>query len=79
MQKTTQKTAPKHVDYPNSFAFGKENYRWMIIGLAVIVLGFILMYGKEDIFDTRKIIVAPVVVLAGFAIQAYAIMKKSAE
>ncbi|MDZ4756599.1 MAG: DUF3098 domain-containing protein [Bacteroidota bacterium] len=79
MQKTTHKTAPKHPDYPNSFAFGKANYRWMFIGLAVIVLGFILMYGKEDIYDTRKIIVAPVVVLIGFAIQAYAIMKKSAE
>ncbi len=79
MQKTTQKTTQKHTDFPNFFAFGKDNYRWMLIGLAVIVLGFILMYGKEDIYDTRKIIVAPVVVLAGFAIQAYAIMKKSAE
>ena len=59
--------------------FGKENYRWMFIGLAVIVLGFVLMYGKEDIYDTRKIVVAPVVVLIGFAIQAYAIMKKSAK
>lgn len=79
MQKTTQKTPTKHTDFPNYFAFGKGNYRWMLIGLAVIVLGFILMYGKEDIYDTRKIIVAPVVVLVGFAIQAYAIMKKSAE
>lgn len=79
MQKTTPKGSNKPTDSANYFVFGKENYRWMFIGLAVIVLGFVLMYGKEDIYDTRKIVVAPVVVLIGFAIQAYAIMKKSAK
>lgn len=80
MQKTTQNKVNKNTsESQNFFVFGKANYRWMLIGLAVIVLGFILMSGKEDIYDTRKIVVAPVVILVGFAIQAYAIMIKSAE
>lgn len=70
--KKTEKTAPvKH-----QFVFTKDNYTWMLIGLAVIVLGFILMYGKEDIYDFRKTMLAPIVVLAGFVIEIFAIMKK---
>ena len=60
-----------------TFVFGKQNYMLMIIGLVVIVLGFVLMYGKEDIYDARKTIVAPIVVLTGFVIEIVAIMKKS--
>jgi len=60
----------------NHFVFSKDNYTWMLIGLAVIVLGFVLMYGKEDIYDFRKTTLAPIVVLAGFVIEIYAIMKK---
>lgn len=58
------------------FVFTKDNYMWMLIGLAVIILGFVLMYGKEDIYDFRKTTLAPIVVLAGFAIEIFAIMKK---
>jgi hypothetical protein len=60
----------------NHFVFSKDNYTWMLIGLAVIVLGFVLMYGKEDIYDFRKTTLAPIVVLSGFMIEIYAIMKK---
>jgi hypothetical protein len=52
----------------NHFVFSKDNYTWMLIGLAVIVLGFVLMYGKTTL--------APIVVLSGFMIEIYAIMKK---
>jgi hypothetical protein len=48
----------------------------MIIGVLVIALGFALMYGKTDIYDFRKITLAPIVVLVGFGIQFYAIFKK---
>lgn len=48
----------------------------MLVGLVVIILGFILMYGKEDIFGFTKITLAPLVVLAGFSLEIYAIMKK---
>jgi hypothetical protein len=59
-----------------NFVFGPQNYRLMLIGLAVIILGFILMYGKEDIYDFRKITLAPIVVLSGFVIEIFAIMRK---
>lgn len=59
-----------------NFVFGKRNYMFMLIGLAVIVVGFALMYGTEDIYDFRKTGLAPVVVLIGFAIEVYAILMK---
>lgn len=70
-KKTDTNTSVKH-----HFVFNKDNYMWMLIGLAFIVLGFVLMYGKEDIYDFRKTTLAPIVVLFGFAIEIFAIMKK---
>lgn len=67
------------------FALGKENYRLMAIGFAVIVAGFILMAGggsddpnvfNPDIFSFRRLTVAPVLLLFGFLFEIYAIMKK---
>lgn len=61
---------------PVQFVFGKSNYRFMLISIAVVALGFILMIGDTDIYDTRKTIIAPIVVLIGFAIGFFAILKK---
>lgn len=67
------------------FALGKENYRLLIIGFCIIVIGFILMIGgksedpnvfNEAIFSFRRITLAPLVVLFGFLFEIYAIMKK---
>jgi hypothetical protein len=58
------------------FAFGKENYTLMIAGLVVIFIGFVLMYGTEDIFDFRKVTLAPIVVLSGFVIEIFAIIRR---
>jgi hypothetical protein len=67
------------------FAFGKENYVLVLAGLALIALGFFLMAGggsedpnvfSEEIFSTRRITVAPIVILLGFAVEIFAIMKK---
>jgi hypothetical protein len=67
------------------FAFGKENYRLMLIGVVIIIIGFLLMIGggsedpnvfNPEMFDFRRITLAPVVVLIGFAFEIYAIMKK---
>jgi hypothetical protein len=60
------------------FIFDKSNYTWFIISIAVVALGFVLMSGTTDIYSNTKIVVAPVVVLAGFAIGFYAILKKPA-
>ncbi len=71
----------------NDFAFGKENYKWLIIGIVVLIVGFLLMVGggsdnpnefyKEEIFSFRRITLAPIVILAGFATVLIAIIKKS--
>ena len=69
-----------------SFALAKENYILLIIGFAIIVLGFVLMIGgksedptvfnEEEIFSFRRITLAPILVLAGFIFEIWAIMKK---
>lgn len=68
------------------FLFGKKNYVWMLIGLAVIAVGFVLMSGggsenpaifNEEIYNFRRIRLAPTVVLIGFAIEVYAILLNS--
>ena len=67
-----------------NFIFKKQNYKWMFIGLGLIALGFILMAGggsddpnvlNPEIFNTRRIRVAPTLILLGFGIQIYAILK----
>ncbi|OJU74453.1 MAG: hypothetical protein BGO09_09415 [Bacteroidetes bacterium 47-18] len=70
----------------NSMLFDKNNYIIMLVGLAVLVLGFILMAGGKssdpnvfnaaEIYSFRRITLAPIIVLLGFAIEIYAIMKK---
>ena len=66
------------------FLFDKLNYKVLLIGLAVIALGFILMSGggsedpnvfNEEIFSFRRIRLAPAVVLLGFGITIYSILK----
>ena len=61
---------------PVKFVFDKSNYRLFIIAIAVVILGFILMSGTTDIYNNTKIVLAPIVVLAGFAIGFFAILKK---
>lgn len=65
--------------------FGRDNYLWVIIGLAFLLIGFLLMIGggsndpdvfNEAIFNFRRLTLAPILVLIGFGIQIYAIMKK---
>ena len=67
------------------FLFDKVNYKILLVGLAVIALGFILMSGggSEDpnvwndaVFSFRRIRLAPAVVLIGFGITIYSIFKK---
>lgn len=66
------------------FLFEKVNYKILLIGIAVIALGFILMSGggsddpkvfNEEIFNFRRIRLAPTMVLIGFGITIYSILK----
>jgi len=58
------------------FVFGKQNYQILIASIIVVVVGFALMSGETDIYSFRKIVLAPIVVLAGFGLGFYAILKK---
>ena len=68
----------------HEFLFQKANYKILLIGIGVIVMGFILMSGgestdpkvfNEDIFSFRRIRLAPTIVLIGFGITIYSILK----
>lgn len=71
--------ADQQAKHQFNLVFGKQNYFLMIIGMVLIILGFILMYGgKEDIYSFRKITLAPILVVAGFIVEVVAIMRKPA-
>lgn len=73
---STEKTA---------FAFDKENYKFLFIGIALTILGFILMIGgastdpnefdADSLYSFTRITLAPFLVIAGYAVVIYAIMK----
>jgi hypothetical protein len=66
--------------------FGKENFKWMLIGVAVLILGFLLMAGggsddpnvfnADEVYSTRRITIAPIIILIGLAIEIYAIFRQ---
>ena len=65
--------------------FGKENYKWIGFGVALIALGMILMLGgynenpavwdESKIYGFQRITLAPIVILSGLAVQVYAIFR----
>ncbi|MBX2981282.1 MAG: DUF3098 domain-containing protein [Flavobacteriales bacterium] len=72
-----------------ALAFESINYKLLLIGIGIVILGFLLMSGggngdpevfnAEEIFSTRRITVAPIVCLIGYAFVIYAIMRKPRE
>lgn len=79
----------KSVPAQQTFLFDKENYTWMVGGIALIFIGFLLMSGGksanphefhyDEIYSFRRITLAPIIILMGFGIEVYAIMKKPKE
>ena len=69
--------------------FSKDNYRWMLIGLVVMVIGMFLLAGgssddpavfdKTKVYSTTRITIAPLLILAGLVIEIFAIFKKPKE
>jgi len=68
--------------------FGKKNYTLLLVGVGLIALGFLLMVGgksndpnvfNEELFSFRRITLAPILILAGFVVEIYAIMLKPKE
>jgi len=76
-EKTTEK----------NFPFSKENYKLLIAGVVIVIFGFILMMGggsddptqfdEEAMFSFTRITLAPFLVIAGYVVVIYAILKKS--
>ncbi|MGN6417785.1 MAG: DUF3098 domain-containing protein [Pseudobacter sp.] len=76
----------KSTTTPTSNLFGKENYMWILAGLAVMVLGIILMSGGKsedpnvfrdsDVYSTTRITIAPILILLGLGIEVFAIFRK---
>jgi cytochrome bd-type quinol oxidase subunit 2 len=72
-----------------AFAFRKKNYLWLILAVGVVVLGFLLMIGggdddpnkfnKEELFSFRRLTLAPITILLGYALVMVAIMRKPRE
>ncbi len=71
------------------FVFGRTNYILMILGIVIILLGFLLMSGgkttdpnifpADEIYSFRRITLAPIVVMIGFAVEIVAILKRPAK
>ena len=70
------------------FAIGKENFKYIAIGVGILIIGFLLMIGGKsddpnvfnpEIFSFRRITLAPIIVVGGFAFIIWAIMKKPEE
>jgi hypothetical protein len=82
-KKQTSKASSRSDQVQNEFIFEKKNYTFMLIGIGIIALGFILMMGggsddpnvfNPEIFSWRRIRLAPTLVIIGFAVEAYAIL-----
>jgi hypothetical protein len=83
---SSQRIEMKKTENKHEFLFENINYKILLIGIAVIAFGFILMSGggstdpnifNEDIFNFRRIRLAPTTVLIGFGITIYAILKNN--
>lgn len=84
--KTAAPPAARKVQVQAADLFNKENFMWMLIGVAVLIVGFLLMAGggspdpnvfnKEEVYSARRITVAPIIILIGLAIEIYAIFRQ---
>jgi hypothetical protein len=78
--------AEKEAANQSNKLFGKENYVWILAGLAAIALGLLLMIGgksddpnifnKDEVYSFRRITLAPLLILIGLALQVVAIFRK---
>jgi hypothetical protein len=68
-----------------NFVFSKENYKLLLIGIAFIVIGFLLMIGggsndpdvfSYKLFSFQRLTLAPILILIGYVIEIFAIMKR---
>lgn len=88
-KKVTPTTSHKEIHNTvseQSVLFTKDNYKWMIIGLIILALGFFLMAGGKspdpnvfndnEIYSFRRITLAPILIVGGLIVEIFAIIKK---
>ena len=78
-------TEQKRVETSNNL-FGRENYIWILAGIAIIALGLILMAGgrssdpnvfdPKEVYSTTRITIAPILILIGLGLGVFAIFRK---
>jgi hypothetical protein len=86
IEKGTLEGGPEKTLSPNRDIFPKENYKFMLAGLVVVVIGFLLMTGgnsndpnsfkPEEVYSFRRITLAPIVIVLGLLMEVYAIMRR---
>ena len=83
---TTDKAGITKSSSAENVLFTKDNFKWMVIGLIIMALGFFLMAGGKSsnpevfddssIYSPMRITVAPILIVAGLIVEIFAIMKK---
>jgi hypothetical protein len=86
MSNEKKTTAPKTAATPAISLFTKDNFIWMLAGLAIMALGFFLMAGgkssnpnvfeDKEVYSTTRITIAPILIIGGLLVEIFAIMKK---
>jgi len=85
---TTSKSLFNQQGEKATFAFGKENYKMLLIGIAIVAIGMVTMVGgasddpnkmSETIFDFQRLTLAPILIIAGYVVVLLAILKKPKE
>lgn len=83
----TKSAATNAVTDTKEFAFGRENYILLIASIVIVIIGYMLMSGGKatdptvftgEVFSFRRITLAPIVVMMGYTLGVYAIVKKAA-
>ncbi len=79
------KSRASHSTVANKVIFGRENYKWILLGVGLIIIGMMLMSGgantdpnvwdEELIYGFRRTTLAPIVILTGLGVEIYAIFK----
>ena len=85
MKKSNKQVIEQKKDPIYHFGFNKENYKWLYIGIGINVLGFLLMIGGgadspgefdgDALFSHTRITVAPILILIGYGVILFSIMK----
>jgi len=84
-QVAVKKAAKQQITWASGMPFGKWNYILLVVGLVVLAIGYILLSGggtdnpnefSEAIFDKRRLTIAPIVLVIGFAIEFVAVFLK---